>query len=667
VLALAALAPIGCRALPEKATVEAALESADAPGARVVWESNRSGRFRIWSAPLDDRGEARQLSPDEPGRDHCCARISPDGERVVYLSIPIERRRYGGPVQPGSLHLVRLEDGRDRRLIDGVRRQGGHRAVVWWDAERFVYIDAAGATRLRDLALGTESVLAAAGEERSGWLVAPGGRYATRGEPSFSPRDPATGRIRQATPLGGCEPTFSADGALGLWVAGAGGPVDVLDLASRESRSIVLRNDPRLPEGRRYLYFPALSSDRSRLAWAASDGTHDHFRADYDVFVAPVDPRTISLVGPPRSIAPHPGVDRYPDVWRTAVEAPMGGLAETDGNSSLALPPPDAPVFLWDSATAPNQRAAGSEAEILDLHGEAWYDRAGRLALAGGRAAVEPASSERIGRALRHTNEFSVALLLEPAELRPESGGPLVALSRGPRERGFVIRQAGTRIELLLRRGKPGEGTPAVPLLQLDDREPRHLAVTFSPGRLTIYVDGERRRSEIVPGDFYFWRQVRLGLGAESGGETRFHGWLAQLRIWDREITEEEVRPVAADAAAIRERLAQVAASTVEARLVARSRQPTLDEISPYTRALAVEEWELLRPVSGEAPPVRFRVARWAILDSTASDASRLPAGATRTLRLEPYAAQPQLESVVLADTLAGADSPLFADVGVAP
>jgi hypothetical protein len=100
----------------------------------------------------------------------------------------------------------------------------------------------------------------------------------------------------------------------------------------------------------------------------------------------------------------------------------------------------------------------------------------------------------------------------------------------------------------------------------------------------------------------------------------------------------------------------------VTARLVARSRPPTLDEISPYRQALVVEEYER---VAGGAPPERFRVARWALLDARPTAPMATPLGATVELRLEPFDAQPQLAAVVLADTLPPASLPLQFAVGL--
>jgi hypothetical protein len=647
-------------ALGLAASFAAAAGAAPAPAeGLLVWESNRGGAFRIWTSDLAGGG-VRQLTPDEAGRDHCCARISPDGTRVAYLSMPAERRRYLPPTATGELRLLRLAGGGGGRLLSrSARHIGAHRAVVWWSESALAYLEADGTSRLLDLALGTSEVLVRQAPTEPGWLVAPGGRHVTTDQVDFAERDPASGRVRLTTPLGGCEPTFSADGELGLWIAGAGGPIDVIDLATRETRSLVRKSDPRLPAAWRYLYFPALSPDRTRLAWAASNGEHDHFRSNYDVFVAEVDPETLELAGKPRHIAPHPGVDRFPDVWRLAParaprETPRRAQAEVERPS---VPPP---ALLWDLADAPNRRSPDADSELLASHGAVWNDRAGRLALAGGHAAAAPASAERVTAALRATNSFSLALLLEPAGLGPETSGPLVALTSSPQRRGLVLRQRSDRLELVLRTGRPGAGEPAIPLLSIADRRALHLAVSFSPGRFAIYRDGDLVERRVVAGDFFHWKIAALQLGAEAGANVRFRGYLSHLRIWEREIGAAEAAAAAAEAhaalAGAPERF------EIAARLLARSRPPTLDEISPYRQALLVEEYELVR---GAGVPSRFRVARWALLDGRPTAPLATAVGSTVELRLEPFAAQPQLEGVVLADTLPASRTPLYFSAGL--
>ena len=141
----------------------------------------------------------------------------------------------------------------------------------------------------------------------------------------------STGRVALATPLGGCQAWVAPDGEVGVWSAGAGGPIDAIELATRRTWTILAKNDPRLPADRGYLYFPMLSRDRGLLAYAASGGEHSHFEADYDVFVIPIDPATLLPSGPAARVSADPAVDRYPDVWREGMRA-APTLASTTGS-----------------------------------------------------------------------------------------------------------------------------------------------------------------------------------------------------------------------------------------------------------------------------------------------------------------------------------------------
>ena len=295
------------------------------PG-QVVWESNRSGAWRIWTRALEG-GTARQLSPEEAGRDHCCAHLSPDGRRLAYLSLPGGARSYLPPETPGGLHLLEADGTLDRIAAPAARAYGEHRAAIWWAEDELVYIDGSGATMRLDLSSGVRSRLAEGPATGEGWLLDPTGRWATGGTPTFSERD-ASGEVRRAPLLGGCQPYFDGRGRFGVWAAGAGGPIDGIELATRRTFSILGQNDSRLPEGRRYLYFPMLSRDGTLLAFAASDGAHDHFRADYDVFVIEVDPENLEPAGSAVRVSADPAVDRFPDVHRARRR---GGRASTDG------------------------------------------------------------------------------------------------------------------------------------------------------------------------------------------------------------------------------------------------------------------------------------------------------------------------------------------------
>lgn len=283
----------------------------------LVWESVRSGNWRIWTRRLDGSG-LRQLSPDEGDRQHCCPHIAPDGSAVAYLSVPpVARHQYppGGLV--GPLRVMAADGTEDRAVVPLARDYGDHRVAVWRSPRELIHLDGRGMPMLLDLASGTATAILAREEARPdhGYLVDATLSWATAAVPSFAPVDRATGRLGEVDRLRGCEPYFSHDGTFAFFVERGGGPILSFDLATRRIATILERADPRLPDGFDYLYFPMVSRAGNLLAFGASRGLHDQFRADYEIFLARFDAATRELVEPPTRFTAHPATDRFPDVW----------------------------------------------------------------------------------------------------------------------------------------------------------------------------------------------------------------------------------------------------------------------------------------------------------------------------------------------------------------
>jgi hypothetical protein len=113
-----------------------------------------------------------------------------------------------------------------------------------------------------------------------------------------------------------------------------------IDLVTGATGDVIDRDDPRMPKGHGYLYFPMLSSCQRLLAFAASRSRnqHDHFKADYDVFVVRVDPLSLELIDEPVRYSFDPGTDRYPDVFLGGMEL---GHHRGEAPLSIALELPD--------------------------------------------------------------------------------------------------------------------------------------------------------------------------------------------------------------------------------------------------------------------------------------------------------------------------------------
>jgi len=309
----------------------------------VTWESNRSGAWRIWTRRLEGSA-ARRLSRDEPGRQHCCAHLSPDGSRLVYLSREVPDDEYPEYEVAGELRLVDLASGAERVLVPEARPYGwGNRAVLWLDDRRLAFVGGDGRSFRLDLEGGPPQALTDEPRRRLAWLIDPAARLAVDGSPTFSSYDPARRAVVPGERRPGCEPYFSHDRRFGFWVRGGGGPFHWLDLGTGAAGTLLEHEDRRIPGAQRYAYFPMLSRDGRVLVFGASAGDHDHFWSNYDIFAAPLVPGEMALAGRPQRLTSHPASDRYPDVhvesldleaWR--LRAPPLPLGEASREAAVA-------------------------------------------------------------------------------------------------------------------------------------------------------------------------------------------------------------------------------------------------------------------------------------------------------------------------------------------
>jgi hypothetical protein len=567
-------------------------------------------------------------------------------------------------------------------LVNEARTYGDDRAAVWTGERELAFIGPTGHTELLNVETGERRRLTRDGLDEYGRLVDATLTHATTALPTFSILDRRSGAVAERTAYGGCEPYFSHDGRWGFWIAGAGGPIHRIDLASREVSVVLAKEDPRLPEGATYVYFPMLARSGLLLAFAASGDEHDHFRSDYEVYVSETDPETLEILGRPVRMTSHPATDRFPDVYL----APPPG-----GRRALAHPVPPSPpprpepagwpirrddlVFVWRTGDAPNLVADEAidmdRACTVEAAGRARLDHAFRMVLGAGSFTADQDAAGYVAWRCRATNEVTLEATVTPAHRGSdtEAGGGaepawILSYGRGPGARNLALGQLGRKLVLRLRTPSTGKDAdrPQLELFDLPAGEATHLVVSYRPGLLRVFRDGEPAlESEALQGGLDHWRNYPLVFGDEARGGHPWSGTLEGVAVHERALGPEEARESFRRYRVLAAARPEVPVLELRARLVARSRTPTLDEISPYRRALFVLEYEVEEVLRGSYDRPRIRVAHWAILDGETQPAAAARPGRRARLVVEPFAANPQLESVYLADTLEkGVRLPLF-------
>lgn len=218
--------------------------------------------------------------------------------------------------------------------------------------------------------------------------------------------------------------------------------------------------------------------------------------------------------------------------------------------------------------------------------------------------------------------------------------------------------------------------SPTYDVATLTDADPHHVVVTYRPGELAAYLDGKRVfRNAEVTGNFNNWNFGELSFGDNHNGGR--HGWFGHVEgvaLYGRALDAAEVaenyryfaRKIAARVSPPR--------LQVEARVTEVTAVPDPRRILPYTEALVVNEYEVLKLIRRApkwrfsekvAPGVRVRVAQWGLVparfQAKKTWVANLELGDLRTLTLEVFKNNiDRLDPVVTSDDLKISDAPLL-------
>ncbi|HVW35659.1 MAG TPA: LamG domain-containing protein, partial [Pirellulales bacterium] len=193
---------------------------------------------------------------------------------------------------------------------------------------------------------------------------------------------------------------------------------------------------------------------------------------------------------------------------------------------------------------------------------------------------------------------------------------------------------------------------PEVTLCQIAAGRPQHVAVTYRPGEMVCFLNGnEVYRGRLVEGDFSNWSPQHLLLGDEWDGQRDWAGAIEGVAIYSRALDAEEIRRDALQYLHLVKSRPAVPRIAVEAELVARSPLPTMEEIKPYRSALAVCKFRVAGNPPAELEGQReILVAHWALFDGRPEPIAEWKPGMKMQLLLEPVERNPQLQRFVTKD-----------------
>jgi hypothetical protein len=160
-------------------------------------------------------------------------------------------------------------------------------------------------------------------------------------------------------------------------------------------------------------------------------------------------------------------------------------------------------------------------------------EAAGVLQLAGGRTFVN-GLNEKLLQTCKESDQLTLFIRLSSERLDQTGPARILSYSIDGQKRNFSLCQEHDKLVLRLRTTQTGpNGTnPEVVLGRLQAGNAFRIAVTYRPGELRCFVDGQEQSVEQVDGDFSTWEECQLLLGNEWKDDRPWKGRVYQFAVY---------------------------------------------------------------------------------------------------------------------------------------
>lgn len=189
-------------------------------------------------------------------------------------------------------------------------------------------------------------------------------------------------------------------------------------------------------------------------------------------------------------------------------------------------------VFGWKQGMEDEATLGGGLSRskvMLKQRGAAIFDEAGSMQLVDGSIHASRASRHLLST-LGRAGELTLEVVFSSSDLLQRGPARIVTFSSNGSSRNFTLGQTGETMVLRLRTPITGlnGGPPETEICEIQVDSTYHLLVTYRPGELVAYLDGEEvLRSNEIEGDFSNW---------DAEQELVFGDEFYESRNWDGSI-----------------------------------------------------------------------------------------------------------------------------------
>ncbi len=346
--------------------------------------------------------------------------------------------------------------------------------------------------------------------------------------------------------------------------------------------------------------------------------------------------------------------DYWADTWiKPAVWPPTwlntSGPTATEVNNTATKAELDrtAQVFVWTTGAANNQIIDPKTGAIRQCMGlmrdAARYGRNYVMDLTAG--AFEPdATAKPWLDGVQEGGAFAIEAVLTPLADSPSGEGVVLAFADDLETGNVVLSQRGDMLSLRLK-GRTGE---PLPLVRLPRGRASHVVVSYTPGKLAVFVNGQRVLLKNPPEALVAtWTAQQLIFGNAVRGDRNWPGLMEGIGLFGREIGAAEARQrFEAQQARSAGRKPTVDIVIVEAKLTGVCAAADPQGIAPYKRCLSLQQFEVVKIIEGKLADKVISVAQWSVLGGrVVPEYLKYKAGQTYRLALEHWSDHPEQES----------------------